>query len=317
MGSSIKKETNLNAVKVLRTPEKQFEDLVDWPYDPHYSEVPDGDGGQLRIHHAESGPPDAPTVLLLHGEPTWGFLYRNIMSGLADAGIRSLVPDQVGFGKSDKPSSQVDYTYERHVMWMQSWLDANAPEQIFFFGQDWGGLIGLRLVADNPKRFSGLVLSNTGLPDGSGSPTEAFMAWQKFSQTAENFPIGNIVNGGCLTDLTPEVIDAYNAPFPDDSFKEGARIWPSLVPTSPEDPSAPSNQQAWETLKNFDNPVICAFSDQDPVSRGGEKIFISRVSGAANQPHTTVENAGHFLQEDQPDQVVRILVDLITRETAK
>ena len=223
-------------MKVLRTPDKQFQDLIDWPYEPHFTEVPDGDGGTLRIHHVESGPSDAPTILLLHGEPTWGFLYRNIMSGLADAGIRSLVPDQVGFGKSDKPSTQVDYTYERHVTWMQNWLDANAPEEIFFFGQDWGGLIGLRLVAANPKKFSGLVLSNTGLPDGNASPTEAFMAWQKFSQTAENFPIGNIINGGCLTDLPPEVIDAYNAPFPDDSFKEGARIWPCVVPTSTEHP---------------------------------------------------------------------------------
>ena len=304
-------------MKVLRTPDKQFQDLIDWPYEPHFTEVPDGDGGTLRIHHVESGPSDAPTVLLLHGEPTWGFLYRNIMSGLADAGIRSLVPDQIGFGKSDKPSTQVDYTYERHVTWMQNWLDANAPEEIFFFGQDWGGLIGLRLVAANPKKFSGLVLSNTGLPDGNASPTEAFMAWQKFSQTAENFPIGNIINGGCLTDLPPEVIDAYNAPFPDDSFKEGARIWPSLVPTSPEDPSSPSNQKAWEVLKNFDKPVICAFSDQDPVTRGGEKAFISSIPGTADQPHTTVKNAGHFLQEDQPDQVVRILIDLIARSTSK
>ena len=200
---------------------------------------------------------------------------------------------------------------------MQNWLDANTPEEIFFFGQDWGGLIGLRLVAANPKKFSGLVLSNTGLPDGSAAPTEAFMAWQKFSQTAKDFPIGNIVNGGCLTDLAPEVIDAYNAPFPDDSFKEGARIWPSLVPTSLENPSASSNQKAWETLKNFNKPVICAFSDQDPVTRGGEKAFISAVPGADGQPHTTVENAGHFIQEDQPDQVVRVLIDLIARSTAK
>ena len=149
-------------MKILRTPEEQFENLPDWPYEPHYSEVPDGDGGTLRIHHAESGPSDGPTVLLLHGEPTWGFLYRKIMSGLADAGIRSLVPDQVGFGKSDKPSNQTDYTYERHVMWMQKWLEQNSPENMFFFGQDWGGLIGLRLVAANPTSFSGLVLSNTG-----------------------------------------------------------------------------------------------------------------------------------------------------------
>ena len=303
-------------MEILRTPEEQFENLPDWPYEPHYSEVPDGDGGTLRIHHAESGPSDGPTVLLLHGEPTWGFLYRKIMSGLADAGIRSLVPDQVGFGKSDKPSNQTDYTYERHVMWMQKWLEQNSPENMFFFGQDWGGLIGLRLVAANPTSFSGLVLSNTGLPDGSGTPTEAFLAWQKFSQTAENFPIGNIINGGCLTDLEPEIIDAYNAPFPDDSFKEGARIWPSLVPTSLNDPSAPANKEAWQELENFENPVICAFSDQDPVTRGGEKAFTSRSSGASGQPHTTGANAGHFVQEDQPDQIVRVLIDLVARTTS-
>ncbi len=224
--------------------------------------------------------------------------------------------DQVGFGKSDKPSNQTDYTYERHVMWMQKWLEQNSPENMFFFGQDWGGLIGLRLVAANPTSFSGLVLSNTGLPDGSGTPTEAFLAWQKFSQTAENFPIGNIINGGCLTDLEPEIIDAYNAPFPDDSFKEGARIWPSLVPTSLNDPSAPANKEAWQELENFENPVICAFSDQDPVTRGGEKAFTSRISGASGQPHTTVANAGHFVQEDQPDQIVRVLIDLVARTTS-
>jgi len=298
---------------VLRTPDHRFSGLPDWPYEPHYTEVPDGDGGTLRVHHAEDGPADGPTVLLLHGEPTWGYLYRKMMPALAEEGIRSLVPDQVGFGRSDKPADRGDYSYQRHVDWMQGWLNATGPERLFFFGQDWGGLIGLRLVATDPERFAGLVVSNTGLPDGSGKPNDAFMAWQRFSQTAEEFPIGRIITGGCLSELPPEVIDAYDAPFPDDTFKEGARIWPTLVPTSVDDPAVPSNLAAWEVLSAYDRPVVCAFSDQDPVSRGGDRAFRSRVPGAVDQPHTTVEGAGHFVQEDQPGELVRILVDLVGR----
>ncbi|MEE2769135.1 MAG: haloalkane dehalogenase [Actinomycetota bacterium] len=300
-------------MELLRTPDERFSKLPDWPYEPHYTEIPDGEGGILRIHHAEDGPPDGPTILMLHGEPTWGYLYRKIMPSLAEAGVRSLVPDQVGFGRSDKPASRDDYSYARHVDWMQAWLDANGGDSLFFFGQDWGGLVGLRLVASNPERFAGLVVSNTGLPDGRGEPTEAFLAWQKFSQTAERFPIGTIVNGGCVNDLASEVVDAYNAPFPDDSFKEGARIWPSLVPTSVDDPAVPANRAAWEVLEAYEQPVVCAFSDGDPVTRGGEHAFQSRVPGAADQPHTTVEGAGHFVQEDRPEEVVRVLIDLVAR----
>ena len=300
-------------MELLRTPDERFSELPDWPYKPHYTDIPDGEGGVLRIHHAEAGPTNGPTILMLHGEPTWGYLYRKIMPSLAEAGIRSLVPDQVGFGRSDKPASRDDYSYERHVDWMQAWLDVNGGDSLFFFGQDWGGLVGLRLVASDPERFAGLVVSNTGLPDGRGEPTEAFLAWQRFSQTAERFPVGTIVTGGCVSDLEPEVVDAYAAPFPDDSFKEGARIWPSLVPTSVDDPAVPGNRAAWEVLETYKRPVVCAFSDQDPVTQGGERAFQSRVPGAANQPHTTVEGAGHFVQEDRPEEVVRVLVDLVAR----
>jgi len=196
---------------------------------------------------------------------------------------------------------------------MQRWLDATGPDQLFFFGQDWGGLIGLRLVANDPQRFAGLVVSNTGLPDGSREPSDAFMAWQRFSQTAKEFPIGEIIAGGCISELPPDVIRAYDAPFPDDTFKEGARIWPSLVPISTDDPAVPANLTAWEVLSDFDRPVVCAFSDQDPVTRGGDRAFRSRVPGTTDQPHTTVKAAGHFVQEDQPEELVRILVDLVNR----
>tara|TARA_B110000438_G_scaffold290447_1_gene326177 strand:- start:175 stop:1083 length:909 start_codon:yes stop_codon:yes gene_type:complete len=300
-------------MRILRTPDDHFTHIDEWPHDPLYTEIKDKSGDILRVHHADFGPADAPTILLLHGEPSWGFLYRKVMSGLADAGIRSLVPDQIGFGRSDKPANKSDYTYERHVHWMQEWLDANAPEQLFFFGQDWGGLIGLRLVSADPDRFTGVILSNTGLPDGTQKPTDAFLAWQEFSKTAEEFPVGKLINAACLSDLTPEIISAYDAPFPDNSYKEGARVWPSLVPTSPDDPSAFANQEAWEVLRKFNNPFVCAFSDKDPVTRGGEKAFLSQVPGTQNQPHTTIENAHHFLQEDRPEELVRVIVDLISK----
>jgi haloalkane dehalogenase len=233
---------------------------------------------------------------------------------LVDAGLRCVVPDLVGFGRSDKPAEQSDHTYARHVAWMSAVvLDHLDLHDAIFFGQDWGGLIGLRLVAAAPERFAGVVVGNTGLPTGERPPTEAFLAWQEFSQTTEHFPVGAIVNGGCTTDLSAEVVAAYDAPFPSDEFTAGPRRMPALVPTSPEDPEHDANVAAWEVLERYDSPLVCAFSDGDPITRGGDRAFLHKVPGATGQPHTTIEGGGHFLQEDRGPEVARVIVELAAR----
>jgi haloalkane dehalogenase len=295
-------------MNALRTPDDRFDGLPDFPFEPHYTELADG----LRVHHVDEGPRDAAPVLLMHGEPSWSFLYRTMIPVLTAAGHRCVAPDLVGFGRSDKPAAQSDYTYQRHVDWMQELLFGHLDlRDITFFGQDWGGLVGLRLVAAEPDRFARVVVGNTGLPTGDRPPNAAFLAWQKFSQESPKFDIGRIIAGGCASPLSDEVVAAYDAPFPDDSYKAGARIFPSLVPTSVDDPAHVANTKAWEVLRAFDKPFLCAFSDRDPVTGGGERQFIGHVAGTAGQPHTTIEGGGHFLQEDKGPELARVIVDFI------
>jgi haloalkane dehalogenase len=299
-------------VHVLRTPDERFDDLSGFAFEPRYAEIPDGDGGTLRVHYLDEGPADAAPILLLHGEPSWSYLYRHMIPPLVAAGHRVVVPDQVGFGRSDKPTEQSDYSYARHIAWMSSLVfDVLDLTGVTFFGQDWGGLIGLRLVAARPDRFARLVVSNTGLPTGDGAPSEAFRQWQHFSQTSPVFPIGEIINGGSAGELSPEVKAAYDAPFPDDTYKAGARIWPSHVPTTPDDPEAGPNREAWQVLRAFERPVLCCFSDSDPVTAGGERPFVETVPGAQGQPHTTIEGGGHFVQEDCGPELAGIIADFI------
>ncbi|WCO66912.1 haloalkane dehalogenase [Iamia majanohamensis] len=303
-------------MQTVRTPDERFADLPDFPFAPHFVEVDDDEGGTLRVHHLDEGPADGPVVLLMHGEPTWSFLYRHMVPTLVDAGFRVVAPDLVGFGRSDKPTEQSDHTYARHVGWMrQALFDRLDLRGITFFGQDWGGLIGLRLVAAEPDRYARVVVGNTGLPTGQGAPSDAFLAWQEFSQTTEHFPVGGIINGGCATDLAPEVVAAYDAPFPDDSYKAGARIMPALVPTSTDDPASADNQAAWEVLAGFDRPFLCAFSDGDPITKGGDAPFRAKVPGAQGRDHPTIEGGGHFLQEDRGPELARVIVAFV-RETS-
>lgn len=301
-------------MQTVRTPDERFDGLPGYPFAPHYADIDDLDGGTLRVHHLDEGPRDAAPVLLMHGEPSWSFLYRHMIPALVDAGHRVIAPDLVGFGRSDKPTEQSDYTYARHVEWMRQLLfDHLDLRSITYFGQDWGGLVGLRLLALEPDRYTRVAIGNTGLPTGNERPSDAFLAWQKFSQETEHFPVGAIINGGCATDLADDVIAGYDAPFPDDSFKAGARIFPSLVPTSPDDPASADNQAAWSVLEEFDKPFLLAFSDQDAVTGGGDKPFRERVPGAADQPHVTIEGGGHFLQEDRGPELARVLVEFIQR----
>ncbi len=293
---------------VVRTPDERFTDLPGYGFAPHYVEVPDGEDGQLRVHYLDEGPADGPTVLLLHGEPSWSFLYRKMIPVLADAGLRCIAPDLVGFGRSDKPVKRTDYTYARHVEWMRAALfDGVDVRDATLVCQDWGGLIGLRLVAEHPERFARIVAANTFLPTGDRPAGEAFLRWQRFSQEVEDFDVGFIVTTGCATTLAPEVTAAYNAPFPDDTYKAGARQFPTLVPTSPDDPAAGANRAAWDVLRKWTKPFLTAFSDQDPITKGGDAAFQRDVPGCEGQPHTTIEGGGHFLQEDRGKELARVV----------
>lgn len=295
-------------MKTLRTPDDRFVGLPDYPFEPHYAEVSDGDGGRLRVHYVDEGPPDAAPILLMHGEPSWSYLYRHVIPPLVTVGHRVIAPDLVGFGRSDKPTEQDDHTYARHVAWMVELIvDHLDLTDVTFFGQDWGGLIGLRVIASHPDRFARIVVGNTGLPTGHGRPSDAFSSWQEFARTTDVFPVGMIIDGGTTTDLTPEIIAAYDAPFPDDSYMAGARIMPALVPTSTDDPGAIDNVEAWKVLETFDRPVLCAFSDSDPITAGGDKPFRERIPGAAGQNHTTIAGGGHFLQEDCGQELAAVL----------
>jgi haloalkane dehalogenase len=296
---------------ILRTPDERFAGLADWPFAPRYATVVDRDGTALRLHYVDEGPRYGPAVLLLHGEPSWAYLYRKIIADLVAKGCRVLAPDLIGFGRSDKPAAREDYTYERHVDWMSQWLVQMEVSEITLFCQDWGGLIGLRLVAALPDWFAGVVVANTGLPVGAGW-SEGFMAWLNFSQSVPQMPIGVIVNGGTGRDLSPAEIAAYDAPFPDERFKEGARQFPKLVPITPEHASVAENVAAWSVLERFEKPFLTAFSDGDAVTRGGEAAFQARVPGAKGQPHV-VMSGGHFLQEDSPHEIAALIEGMIAR----
>ncbi len=299
-------------MKTLRTPDERFVGLPDFPFQPRYLDIDDTEGEQLRVHYLDEGPADAPPVLLLHGEPSWSFLYRHMIPVLVAAGHRCIAPDLVGFGRSDKPTDQGDHTYARHVGWMSDALFSQLDlRDITLFVQDWGGLIGLRLVGEHPERFRRIVAANTGLPVGGRRPTEAFLAWQTYARETPRFEVGRIVSGGCSNSLAPEVVAAYDAPFPDDSYKVGPRALPSLVPTSTDDPAEAANAAAWEVLRTFDRPFLCTFSDGDAITRGGERAFLGTVPGTAGQPHVTIEGAGHFLQEDAGPRLAQIIDDFV------
>jgi haloalkane dehalogenase len=293
---------------ILRTPDERFAALPEFPYEPRYLEV---DGG-LRVAYLDEGPADGAVVLLMHGEPSWSFLYRRMVPVLVGAGLRVIAPDLVGFGRSDKPARREDYSYARHVEWMrQALFDGLDLRDVTLVGQDWGGLIGLRLVAEHGDRFARVVVANTGLPTGDQPMTEAFLAWQRFALETPQLHIGRIVSNGCGAPLAPEVVAAYDAPFPDDSYTAGARAFPALVPTGPDDPAAAANRAAWESLTRWEKPFLTAFSDGDPITGGGDRVFQKLVPGAQGMPHTTLAGGGHFLQEDVGPDLARLVVGLV------
>jgi haloalkane dehalogenase len=301
-------------MQTLRTPDDRFAALPDFPYEPRYAEVPDGDGdgGTLRMAWIEDGPADGDPVLLLHGEPSWSFLYRTMIPLLVAAGHRVVAPDLVGFGRSDKPTQQGDHTYARHVEWVRALaFDVLELRHVTLVGQDWGGLIGLRLAAEHPERFARIVAANTGLPTGDHPMPEI---WHRFREVIQSTPVvdvGRFVQAGCLRPMPDDVRAGYDAPFPDESYKAAARAMPGLVPTTPTDPATEANRAAWAALAGSPTPALVAFSDGDPITRDMAPILQAALPGARDRTHPVIENAGHFLQEDAGPELAASIVEFI------
>ena len=293
-------------MKTVRTPDERFEDLPDYNFEPHYANV---DG--LRMHYVDEGREDGDPVLLLHGEPSWSYLYRYMIPPLAKAGLRVIAPDLIGFGRSDKPVEKSDYSYARHVAWMRGFIELLDLERITLFCQDWGSLIGLRVAAENEHRFAGIVLANGGLPTGDQAMPDAFMKWRAFALHSPYFPIGKIIQKGTTTNLRDDVVAAYDAPFPSRKFKAGARMFPALVPVRPDDPASDANRRAWDAFGHWEKPFLTAFSDKDPITRGGDRVWQKHVPGAQGQHHVTIAGAGHFLQEDKGEELANLVIEFI------
>jgi len=295
----------------IRTPDDRFRGLPDYDFTPNFVDI---EG--MRMHYVAEGPADGEVVLMLHGEPSWSFLYRHMITPVAAAGLRVVVPDLFGFGKSDKPVDRGAYTFERHVAWLRAFIASLNLNDITLFGQDWGSLIGLRLAAENQARFSRIVIANGGLPDGSQPMSEAFMKWRHFAGSSPSFEIGQIIQRGTITHLDDAVVRAYDAPFPTDEFKAGARQFPLLVPISTDDPATPAVRAAWQVLSRWHKPFLTAFSDSDPITAGGDRVLHRLVPGAAGQAHTTIRGAGHFLQEEEGPTLAKVIVDFVAANPA-
>ena len=297
-------------MRMLRTPEECFRDLPGFGYPPRYAEIADGSGESLRVAYVSDGPADGPVILLLHGEPSWSFLYRTMKPVLAGAGFRAIAPDLPGFGRSDKPAETADHSYARHVEWMRALaFDVLDLREVTLVGQDWGGLIGLRLVAEHPDRFARVVAANTGLPTGDHPMPEVWLRFRDVVRTAPVLGISRLIQAGCQSQLPEEVLAAYEAPFPDESYKAGPRAMPSLVPTSPDDPASAANRAAWARLSAWDKPFLVAFSDRDPITGGMAPILERAVPGAVRVP--VIEGAGHFLQEDAGERLGTVIAGFI------
>jgi haloalkane dehalogenase len=296
---------------VLRTPDARFAQLAEYPFAPHYTVIRDAALGSLRQHYIDEGPRDGQVILLMHGEPTWSYLYRKMIPPLAAAGYRVIAPDLIGFGKSDKPARKSDYTYARMVGWMHGFLEALDLNEITLFCQDWGGLIGLRLVADAPDRFRRVVTSNTALPDGTIDMPQMFARWRRFSRLSPVFPIGKIVSGGSAKGISADAQRAYDAPFPSGRYKAGARQLPSLVPITRDDPGAVANRKAWESLARFDRPFLTLFGDSDPITGGRDAEMQAKIPGTRGQAHRIIPQTGHFCQEDSGEVLAAAVVDFI------
>jgi len=294
----------------VRTLDSRFEGLPDYDFAPHYVDI---DG--MRMHYVDEGPSDGEVILLLHGEPSWSYLYRHMIPPLRDAGLRVIAPDLIGFGKSDKPTRRSDYSYAGHVGWMTAFIEALDLSGINLFCQDWGSLIGLRVAAENEHRFARIALGNGALPTGDQAIPKAFKIWRTFALYSPWFPIGRILQMGTVEELSAAEVAAYDAPFPSARYKAGARAFPKLVPTTPDDPARDANRAAWDIFRQWTKPFLTTFSNRDPIMRGGEKVWQDSVPGAQGQEHVIIRNAGHFLQDDKGPELAEVLIRFIARGT--
>jgi len=298
-------------VEPLRTPDERFAGLPEYPFAPHYAQVTAGNGAALRMHYLDEGPNPARPLLLLHGEPTWSYLYRKMIPHFTAAGYRSVAPDLIGFGRSDKPVARDDYTYANHVAWLAALLERLDLRDVVLVGQDWGGLLGLRLVAEHPDRFAAVVAANTFLPTGDEPSNPAFERWRAASQRMTPFSCATILARTCSVPMAPDVAAAYDAPYPDERYLAGARQFPLLVPTRPDDPASDANRAAWRVLERFEKPVLCAFSDGDPVTAGSDRAIRARIPGTRGFRHPTIAGASHFLQEDKPAELASAILTFL------
>ena len=296
------------AMQVLRTPDDRFAGLPDYPFEPHYVDVTSRDGATVRMHYLDEGPRDAAeVVVLLHGEPTWSYLYRHRIGVFTSAGHRVLVPDLIGFGKSDKPAEASDYTYERHTDWVTSWWDQLDLPPVTMFVQDWGSLIGLRIAGLEPERFARICVGNGFLPTADRPMPAAFRLWRSFARFTPVFPSGRIVQVGTTTKRSKAELKAYDAPYPSSRYQAGARRFPALVPTDPENVAVPTNREAWAGLGRFDKPFLTLFGAGDPILGKADRPLQKHVPGAEGQPHDRVRG-GHFVQEDAGVEIAERMV---------
>jgi len=295
-------------VDFLRTPDSRFDNLEGYAFAPHYRDVTVPGAPSLRMHYIDVGPRDGSPVLLLHGEPTWSYLYRTMIPPLLAAGRRVLAPDLIGFGRSDKPTRIEDYTYQRHVDWLTAWIIGLDLRDITVVVQDWGSLLGLRIAAEHPDRFAKLFIANGYLPTAESPTPKAFSIWRGFAKYSPVFPTGRIVDFGTVSRLSPAVRAGYDAPYPDRRYQAGARAFPLLVPTSPDNPAVPANRRAWEELGRWNKPVLCVFGSRDPILGKADSALIRHIPGAAGQPHARIA-ASHFIQEDAGPELARRLLD--------
>ena len=296
-------------MEVLRTPDERFAGLPGFPFEPHYLNIETKGGTPLRMHYLDEGPREGKPIVMLHGQPSWSYLYRQMVPGLTEAGFRVLAPDLIGFGRSDKPADTGDYSYSQHVEWVSAWLTSLAPTDGTFFVHDWGSMIGLRTLPEHGIRFTEVIVSNGGLPDCERlSPLEIFYTWRQFVRDQEELEVGKVVQLGSASELLEDVVAAYDAPFPDESYRSGVRAFPELVPTAPDQADARANGRAWQFLEQWDKPFLTLFGDSDPINEGADEIFQKRVPGAAGQRHQLLSDAGHFIQEDAPEALVEAIV---------
>lgn len=289
--------------KIIRTPENRFEKLHGYDFHSKYIDLEEG----LRMHYLDEGSPSNPIVLLLHGEPSWSYLYRKMIPVLSDK-FRVIAPDLIGFGKSDKFIDKKEYSYQKHVDWVSSFITRMKLEKVLLFCQDWGGLIGLRIITEISDRFDMVVASNTTLPTGLIPMPESFLKWREYSQYSPGFNIGKVIDMGTVKDLPEEIYDSYNAPFPNEDYKAGARIFPTLVPIEQDDPESIKNRAAWEKLKSWDKPFLTIFGSKDTIMMGAEKAFQKLVPGAIGQDHKIL-NAGHFIQEEKGEELAELMIE--------